>query len=359
MLILLLAILLDPQIATAQASALQIRVLSGEDAVNVIQQKTAVAPLIEVRDRNGLPIAGVAVTFSIQGANVASFPGAVSTLTAVTNAAGQATVAAVNPVAAGSFSIQVQAAFQGQTALATIAQSNVLTLAEAAAAGSAATGAGSAASTAGSGASTAGTAAGAGAAGGGGLSVATIGVVGAAAVGGGALVATQVAGADNATTATAPPTPTQRTLTGLIDANLVHNFMPATGPNCTINHLLRADVTLLLTVQNNSSVSGFFRWTGTDTQSAGTCTLAASSSGPFTGNFDISGTAAAITFRNVSNTSTQTLSGAPSSVETIATFNGVFDGTTVTGTLQYERTIVTPSLSQRTNGKVDIPITLR
>ena len=36
-------------------------VVAGEDAVNVIQQRTAVAPVIEVRDQNNQPVAGAAV----------------------------------------------------------------------------------------------------------------------------------------------------------------------------------------------------------------------------------------------------------------------------------------------------------
>ena len=38
-------------IAASQGAPLKIAVLAGEDSVNVIQQKTAVAPLVEVRDR--------------------------------------------------------------------------------------------------------------------------------------------------------------------------------------------------------------------------------------------------------------------------------------------------------------------
>jgi hypothetical protein len=45
-------------ISAAQAAALKIVVLEGEGAVNIIQQKTAVAPVIEVRDRNDQPVAG-------------------------------------------------------------------------------------------------------------------------------------------------------------------------------------------------------------------------------------------------------------------------------------------------------------
>ena len=49
--------------AAAQAAALKIVVLEGEGAVNIIQQKTAVAPVVEVRDRNNQPVSGVFVIF--------------------------------------------------------------------------------------------------------------------------------------------------------------------------------------------------------------------------------------------------------------------------------------------------------
>ena len=95
-----------------QPAALRIVVIEGEDAVNVIQQKTATRPVVEVRDRNDLPVPGVLVTFSIEGGKAASFGGA-STLTVATNAAGQAAVTSLTPSAAGAFQIQVQAAIQG------------------------------------------------------------------------------------------------------------------------------------------------------------------------------------------------------------------------------------------------------
>lgn len=173
----------------AQSSAqsdLRIVVISGEDAVNIIQQKTAVTPIVEVRDRNNLPVAGAVVTFTIEGGKGAAFGGA-STLTVTTNAAGQAAAAGFSPAAAGAVQINVQAAFQGQVAAATIAQTNVMTAAEAAAA------AGGTGGGAGSGTST-------GAAGGGGsggLSATTIGVI-AGAAGAGVLVATQVGSSNSA-----------------------------------------------------------------------------------------------------------------------------------------------------------------
>ena len=175
--------------ASGQPSpALRIVVIEGEDAVNVIQQKTAVAPVVEIRDRNNLPVAGATVTFTI-GSNTASFAGGLQTITVATNAAGQAAAVAINPIASGAVQIQVAAAFQGQAAAATIVQTNVLTAAQAATAAGASSAGASSGSAGGS------TAAGGAAGGGGGVSGTTIGVVGAA-VAGGALAATQVAGGD-------------------------------------------------------------------------------------------------------------------------------------------------------------------
>ena len=73
-----------------QPAGLRIVVIEGEDAVNVVQTKTAVAPIVAVRDRNNLPVSGVSVTFAING-NAASFlPAARSRSPVVTNAAGAA-----------------------------------------------------------------------------------------------------------------------------------------------------------------------------------------------------------------------------------------------------------------------------
>lgn len=66
----------------------------------------------------------------------------VSTLSLTTNAAGRAAVAGLTPTGAGSVQINVAAAFQGQTATATITQTNFVTAAQASASG-ASSGAGS------------------------------------------------------------------------------------------------------------------------------------------------------------------------------------------------------------------------
>jgi hypothetical protein len=123
------ALATDP--SQAAQAALKIVVVEGEGAVNIIQQKTAVAPVIEVRDRNDQPVAGAIVKFAIQKGK-ASFDGA-RTLTVTTTAAGRATATGFAATGRGALQIAASAAFQGQTAAATIAQTTVTTTAEASA----------------------------------------------------------------------------------------------------------------------------------------------------------------------------------------------------------------------------------
>jgi len=118
----------------AQGGGLKIVVIEGEDAVNIVDKKTAVKPVVEVRDRNDLPVAGAAVTFTVGGKG-ATFARGAQTLTATTNAAGRAAVTTLNPVGSGAVQINVQATFQGQTATATITQTNYASAAAAARAG--------------------------------------------------------------------------------------------------------------------------------------------------------------------------------------------------------------------------------
>src|SRR5262245_12233762 len=154
-------------------SGLRILVIEGEGAVNIVQQKTAVAPVIEVRDRNDQPVAGAVVRFAIRSGK-ASFGGP-KTLVLTTNASGRAAVTTLTPTGSGALQITAAASYQGQTAAISIAQTNVIS----AAASSAAGGAGAAGS------------AGGAAGGSGGLSATAIGVVAGAGVGG-TLVAREV-----------------------------------------------------------------------------------------------------------------------------------------------------------------------
>ncbi len=157
--------------ARVETAALRIVLIEGEDAVNIIQQKTAVAPIVEVRDRNNNPVAGAVVTFSIQGGQNATLGGGLQSMIVTTNAAGRAAVTGLTPTASGAVQINVAATFQGQAATATIAQTNFATAAQAGASGA---GGGSGGSTA------AGTS---GSAGGGGFPTTLAAVAGGAGVG--------------------------------------------------------------------------------------------------------------------------------------------------------------------------------
>lgn len=158
----------------AAQPGLKIVVIEGEGAVNIIQQKTAVAPVVEVRDRNDQPVAGALVSFTINGGRNARFAGGLRSVTLTTNAAGRAAATTATPTGSGAVQINVAATFQGQTATATITQSNVATAAQASAASNASGGSAS----------------------GGGLSTGTLTAIGAAAAGG--LIATRrLTGATN------------------------------------------------------------------------------------------------------------------------------------------------------------------
>jgi len=185
---LLIALLVVAMAWSQPKPQLRIVVIEGEGAVNIIQQKTAVAPVVEVRDQNNLPVGGATVTFTIQGGKTAAFAGGSQTLTVTTNAAGRAVAAAVNPLSSGTVQIQAAAAFQGETVAATITQTNVMTAAQA----------GATAASAGGGAT----------GGGGGLSGGAIaGIAGGAAAAAGAVVVTQKSdeGGDGETRASVDP----------------------------------------------------------------------------------------------------------------------------------------------------------
>ncbi len=133
------ALLATAGFAPAQVPSLRIVVIEGEGAVNIIQQKTATAPVVEVRDRNNLPVPGVIVAFTVGGGKSATFAGGAQTLTVTTNLAGRAAASALTPLSGGPMQIQVTATFQGQSAAAVISQTNVMTAAQAAAAADSAT----------------------------------------------------------------------------------------------------------------------------------------------------------------------------------------------------------------------------
>ena len=164
---------------TAQRQGIRIVVIAGEDAVNIVQQKTAVAPIVEVRDDNDLPVAGILVTFTVRG-KTAAFAGGAQSLSVTTDAAGRAVAAGLTPSSTGAVQISVTATARGQTAVATISQRNFATNAQAAEAGATTSaGVGGVGPSAGSG---------------GGLSKPVIAVIAGAAAGGAIVAATSLRG---------------------------------------------------------------------------------------------------------------------------------------------------------------------
>lgn len=216
---------------------LKIVVIAGEDAVNIIQQKTAVAPIVEVRDRNDNPVVGAVVTFSIQGGQNATFGGSLQSLIVTTNAAGRAAVTGLTPTASGAVQINVAATFQGQAAAATITQTNVLTAAQAAAGVSGTGATGNAVGGAGSGS--------------GGGSPTTLGVIGGA-VAAAAVSLVAIRGEDAAASAP-PPSPLAGTWTARVSdtAPLVFG-----GPPYCFYSMNFSNIVATLTIGNSAAISG-------------------------------------------------------------------------------------------------------
>jgi hypothetical protein len=140
-----------------QTAGLRIMVIEGEAGVNIVRQNTAVKPVVEVRDRNNLPVAGAVVQFILPSSGPGgTFATGQKTFSVVTDAVGRATSSAVRLQGTGAFQIQVNASFQGETVTTTVGQTNFATAANAARAGKSVTNSGGTSS---SGASTGATAA--------------------------------------------------------------------------------------------------------------------------------------------------------------------------------------------------------
>lgn len=330
----------------AQApSALKIVVLEGEGAVNIIQQKTAVRPLVEVRERNNVPVAGATVTFTIGGGGQSAvFAGGAQTLTVTTNAAGQAAASGLNALSSGAVQIQVQAAYQGQIATAAISQTNFATAAAATQAG---------ASAGGSGGATSGAAGGA-AGGGGGISGTTIGILGAA-VGGGALVASKTVldKTDGDSAAAGASTDNYNgTMSGQLALISVSTNAQGQASSCTRSHVVSGPIRISLR-SGNATGDATAQFTIQEVAVTAPCGPV---SQPITftlnrENTPVSGGPAALTFRGVAQLT---------SVAYAVAFNGALSGNTIAGTLSIDATSQGPFDSNRPNytGSTSFPVTL-
>jgi hypothetical protein len=116
---------------------LNIVIVEGDGAINNIRQRTAREPIVQVEDQNHKPIAGAAVVFLLpdQGAS-GVFANGSHTLTVMTDAQGRAVARGFRPNnVQGKLQIHVTASHEGQTASATISQTNAVGAAAGAAAG--------------------------------------------------------------------------------------------------------------------------------------------------------------------------------------------------------------------------------
>jgi hypothetical protein len=136
LLCLLISLPLSPfAIAQTAVGKINLVVVEGEGAINNIRQRTARESIVQVEDENHRPKAGAAVVFTLpsQGAGGA-FSGQ-QTLTVMSDSRGRAVARGFRPnKLEGRFEVRVNASYQGQTATATIVQSNVVSAVGAAAA---------------------------------------------------------------------------------------------------------------------------------------------------------------------------------------------------------------------------------
>lgn len=118
-----------PALGQEAVSDLKIVVLEGEEGVNILKKKTAVMPVVEVRDKNNLPVSGASVIFAVPRSGASAvFPNGARSITVMTDNAGRATVTSMKPVGTGSFKIDVTASHPNHgSTTAQIGQTNVLT----------------------------------------------------------------------------------------------------------------------------------------------------------------------------------------------------------------------------------------
>jgi hypothetical protein len=110
----------------APAEDLKIVIIEGDGFINNIRQRTARDPVVEVRDRNNRPVAGALVTFTLpESGPGGTFSNALRTITLPTNSSGRVTGLGFSPnQVAGSFRVDIEARFEGQTARASYTQQN-------------------------------------------------------------------------------------------------------------------------------------------------------------------------------------------------------------------------------------------
>jgi hypothetical protein len=109
-----------------QTTAVNIRTVEGDGAINSIRLRRAHDPIVQVVDSSGAPLQGATVTFLLPatGASGSFLDGGLS-LTTQTDNDGKAFGRGLRPNSvAGQFRIRVTASWHGSAAAATLAQTN-------------------------------------------------------------------------------------------------------------------------------------------------------------------------------------------------------------------------------------------
>jgi hypothetical protein len=111
----------------AQQPQLNIVIVQGEEGSNIVRQRPARAPIVEVQDENHRPAEGAVVVFTLpEQCAGGEFAGGVHSLTVVADGQGRAAARGFRANGLqGQFQIRVNASANGRTAEATIEESNV------------------------------------------------------------------------------------------------------------------------------------------------------------------------------------------------------------------------------------------
>lgn len=106
---------------------LNLFVLQGQNAINSVPDRTAIQPVVEVRDENQQPLEGADVVFELPSTGPSGlFPGQQLTFTTKTNLRGQAGAPFTPNMTTGRFTIKVTATLRNRTGHINITQTNAL-----------------------------------------------------------------------------------------------------------------------------------------------------------------------------------------------------------------------------------------
>jgi hypothetical protein len=108
------------------SSQLQIKILEGEGAVNNVRQRDAREPIVQIHDENHKPISGALVIFTLPDSGPSgTFVNGAKVFSVETDGAGRAAGQGLTRnEMAGNYQLRVDAQYRGNTARATIHQTN-------------------------------------------------------------------------------------------------------------------------------------------------------------------------------------------------------------------------------------------